>query len=313
MTTTHATSRPDACSVQWEDAGLPAWGTASQAQFWVALEQPGPWGREAALDSHLSTEAGHRLSQACADAGGRLLLVRAPGRHADAHSEVDGHRVWVAGGLADEPWLLEGEVEDPAELLALPWADLLGTEPDRVEAAVPTLEETREPLLLVCTNGRRDICCAVRGRPVALEAAELLPGRVLECSHTGGHRFAPTGIMLPSGQTWARLTAERAVAAFGAERRGEIPAELNDPAYDRGRSCLSPAAQAAQSWVRQQSGELGLVALRTPTDAGEGAVRVTGADGRVWDVRATRHEGAQVTDSCGKPAKPSITWTVEPA
>ncbi|MDE9366786.1 sucrase ferredoxin [Luteipulveratus sp. YIM 133132] len=309
--TTHAHSSPTACSVQWEDAELPAWGTASQAQFWVALEQPGPWGREAALDSHLVPDLGHALTTACADAGGRLLLVREPGRHADVHAEP-GSRVWIAGGLAREPWLVEGEIDDPTDLLRLPWSDLVGTEPDRVEAAVPGLEETREPLLLVCTNGRRDLCCAVRGRPVALEAAERLPARVLECSHTGGHRFAPTGIMLPSGQTWARLDADLAVLAFEAERQGRLPAELSTAAHDRGRSCLSPAAQAAESWVRQAVGELGLTALRTPPDAGEGVVEVTRGE-EVWQVRVTRVEGASLPDSCVKPPKPSITWQAGPA
>ena len=38
-------------------------------------------------------------------------------------------------------------------------------------AALPALARSPEPALLVCTNARRDVCCAVRGRPVALEAA----------------------------------------------------------------------------------------------------------------------------------------------
>ncbi|AKU19008.1 hypothetical protein VV02_16555 [Luteipulveratus mongoliensis] len=297
----------------WADAELPAWGTASSARFWVVLEQAGPWGREAALNSHLDADVGHELTRACADAGGRLLLVRDPGRHADSTSRSTISRAWVAGGLASRPWLLEGEVEDPIELLRLPWEVLSDEDPDEVGLFLPQLEETREPLLLVCTNGRRDVCCAIRGRPAALDAAQRIPGRVLECSHIGGHRFAPTGIMLPSGQTWARLDGDRAELAYAAERRGEIPAELNDPAYDRGRSCLPPAAQAAQSWVRQQTGELGLVALRTADDAGEGLVEVHTHDGSTWRVRVTRVEGPSVRDTCGALSKPSITWAADPA
>ena len=87
-------------------------------------------------------------------------------------------------------------------------------------AALPALVPSPEPALLVCTNARRDVCCAVRGRPVALQAAAERPGQVWECSHTGGHRFAPTAVLLPHGQTWARLSTAQAVSALDAAARG---------------------------------------------------------------------------------------------
>ncbi|BDZ57795.1 hypothetical protein GCM10025872_14520 [Barrientosiimonas endolithica] len=240
-------SKPDACSVLWEESSLPAAGTASRADFWVALEQTGPWGREASVMSHLDEGLGAELARACEQAGGRLLLIRRPGEHSDEHDPDAPRQVIVAGGLTGDPWLLEGEVDDPADLLTLPWDSLLGDDPDRVTARLPLLEETRDAVLLVCTNGKRDVCCAVRGRPVVTAAAQARPGRVWECSHTGGHRFAPTAITLPSGQMWGRLTADLAVRALDEEQRRRIPAELNDPLHNRGRSCLPPRPRPVRS------------------------------------------------------------------
>ncbi|KYH44067.1 sucrase ferredoxin [Branchiibius sp. NY16-3462-2] len=301
---------PDSCSAQWDDAGLPALGTASQAAFWVALEQNGPWGREAVTESHLDPSVGSALAQACSDHGGRLLLIRRPGRHVDVGTTEP--TVLIAGGLATDPWLLVGTVDDPAELLRTPWSLLAGDDPDAVTETLDTLDETRDPALLICTNSKRDVCCAVRGRPIALSLQEQFPERVWECSHTGGHRFAPTGIALPSGQTYARLTTDSAAAIIPAERKGEIPVELNHSAYDRGRSVLAPPAQSAESVVRQSISELSLRALRTDLHPdGEGwRGEVTHRDGRAWPVDVRRVAGPELKDSCVKVAKPSFFFEV---
>ena len=92
---THATPAPDACSVGFDRAGISAYGTAARATFFVALEQSGPWGRDAATESHLPAAVGRSLSQACTERGGRLSLIRRPGRHADDHHEV-GHTAYLA-------------------------------------------------------------------------------------------------------------------------------------------------------------------------------------------------------------------------
>ena len=107
--TAHGHSRPDACSVLSEQAGISAFGSASEARFWLAVEQSGPWGRDALSQSHLDAGLGAALSTACQDAGGRLLLIRRPGQHADAHHPTS-RRVLVAGGLSGPAWLLAGDV-----------------------------------------------------------------------------------------------------------------------------------------------------------------------------------------------------------
>lgn len=311
-------SAPDACSVLWDAAQAPALGTAAQARFWVALEQPGPWGREAAVQSHLDPEVGAALDRLCAEHGGRLQLIRRPGDHADRHGGPS-LRAYVAGGLEARPWLLRADLDLPAQLGRLPWAALAAGDLDMVLDAVPELEESDEPVLLVCTNSRRDVCCAVRGRPVALAAAADRPGQVWECSHTGGHRFAPTGVLLPHGQVLARLDPALAVETLDAAERDELPGRALDAAHDRGRSVLEPAAQAAESVVRHRIGEPGLVALTTvsgddPEQPGDPAARVctvTHVDGRRWTVRVRRVAGTALRpESCGKAPVETWEWRV---
>ena len=298
------------CSRQWDEAGLPAPGSASVAQFWVALEQNGPWGHDAIATAHLPEGIGPALERSISDAGGRLLLIRRPGRHVATHDTSVSRFCFVAGGLADDPWLLEGSLDDPADLLRVDWRLHIAEGPDAVSQVVPLLEETRDVALLVCANSKRDQCCAVRGRPVAAFVSERYPGRVWECSHTGGHRFAPTAVMLPSGQTYARLTEQTGVAAYEAERRREIAAELNSPVHNRGRSPLPAPAQVAEAAVRADCHELALDAF-TVEEEDVDRMRVQHRDGRTWRVQVTSCAGPDLKDSCLKQPKPSNYWTVE--
>lgn len=62
--------------------------------------------------------------------------------------------------------------------------------------------------VLLCGHGARDRCCGRMGTRLAMDVAAAWPGvRVRRCSHTGGHRFAPTGFTLPDGRSWGYLDA----------------------------------------------------------------------------------------------------------
>ncbi len=100
------------CSFAWDDAGLPAWGTAPRALFWVALEQNGPWGNKAFTQCRLDPAVGGAIESGALDAGGRALLIRRPASHAD-HHDHERRRVYVAGGFDGTPWLLAGWPTSP--------------------------------------------------------------------------------------------------------------------------------------------------------------------------------------------------------
>jgi hypothetical protein len=306
-TTGYGIPRDDACSVLWDQDGTSAYGTAALARFFVIVEQAGPWGRNAARESHLDPELGGELEARAADAGGRLMLVRKPGGH-PAHAGPRRVLLAYAGGPPGDAWLLGADVADLGELLGLDWGALVRGDQALVRASLPGAEPT-EPTLLVCTNGRRDVCCAVRGRPLAAHASQLAPGRVWEVSHTGGHRFAPTAVLLPWGQTYARIEDRSAQWVLGASETGHTPRELLGPLHDRGRSGLPGPAQCAESHVRAEIGETHLPSLwagePVPVDGrpDDGVdVTVTHADGRSWAVHVTRSPaGRSRPESCGKP------------
>lgn len=296
---------PGSCSRLWDDPALPAWGTAAQATFVVALEQPGPWGAKALTQSGLRPEVGAALEQACAAVGGRALLVRKP---AVPHPDLPIHGprvVLLAGGFAGEPWLVRQEVADAAELLRLPLGSLAGFTP--AEAASVLGWAPADPALLVCTNGRRDLCCALTGRTLANRVAVTHPGQVWETSHLGGHRFAPTALVLPSGVALGRLTPALARDALDAAASGTLAASNLDERHFRGRSCLAPAEQVADAAVRLLTGELSPGALHVV--AAEAGADVRHTDGRRWEVAASRERLAlDLPVSCGQAGEPTVVW-----
>lgn len=330
MTTGHGIPAAGSCSVAFDEAGVSAYGTAALARFFVAVEQPGPWGRDAATQSHLPAELGRALGQACGERGGRLTLLRRPGRHADDHaahthgaSAADAGRITAYAAWAGAtPWLLEARLDDPAVLLDLDYDALAEGDQDAVTASLRGASPAA-PVLLVCTNGRRDVCCAVRGRPVALEASAQAPGRVWEASHTGGHRFAPTGVLLPFGATLARLDPTLCLDVLSRADTGELPERALGPLHDRGRSSLEPGAQVAESHLRHVLSETSLTALSTrplaasdqlgldaSATTGTHTYLVTHRDGRSWQVQCTSVAQDPLPESCGKAPVPVKAWSV---
>lgn len=299
-----------------EAAHESAYGTAPHALGWVAVEQPGPWGRDAVRESHLDPRLGATLAESVRAVGWRFALIRSPGTHPDDHRRRP-LRLLVASCVPGREWLLNGCFSDPATLRDLSLA-LGGGDRARVAASLPGLEVDRSSHLLICTNGRRDVCCAVRGRPVAVGVAAA-GGQVWETSHTGGHRFAPTGVLLPSGTVLGRLTVSTATAALTAAQLAEVDPALTGPVHDRGRCGRVPPAQAAESAVRHLVGERGLNALSVsgqprsaapfaPGSAG-GHWLVEHRDGRRWMVAVTEQRtGPDRPASCGKAAEAQTAY-----
>jgi len=269
-------------------------GSAPDAVAWVCLEQNGPWGAKAWTDSHLDAELGARIEALAAEHRVRPSLIRRPGRHAD-DARTGSRRVLVAHTSPGRTWLLDGEISDPAELLALDWAAAARGDADAVLASVRALRRTDENVLLVCTNGTRDQCCALSGRPVATSAARVLPGRVWEVTHTSGHRFAATTVLLPAGVLHGRVMYAAPLLLAADE------GELVLTGY-RGRSTWSAGAQVAEEHVRSTYGILGLDDLEVSPEID--AWRVRHRDGRSWWVAVTAAESGERAESCGKELKP---------
>ena len=298
------------CSAGAEAVGEQLEGSAPEAVGWVALEQSGPWGARAFTASHLDPAVGAAIEEAAAAHALRPALVRRPGRHADEHAlgGRDPRRVLVAHTRPGSSWLLSGTVAAPEDVLALDWAALRDGDLDAVRRSLPSLTVLDRPQLLVCTNGTRDVCCAVRGRPVALGAAELHPGRVWEVTHTSGHRFAPTAVLLPAGTLHGWLTVDGAAALLTEADAGRTVLDGS-----RGRSTWPGPAQVAELAVRRAVGETHLDTLDASTHAATGehawSTTVRHRDGREWHVEVVSEAtGQERAESCSKAATGLRRW-----
>ena len=277
---TRATKIPeDSCSL-YDDEALG--GTAGRATAWLALEHVGQWGRDVLDGSALGEELSAALGEAVSRAGLKFLLIRQPGREGRVlHGAPDAsgtptHRVLYALCTPGEEKLYSFSVSTPEQLLELP----LDNPQELIQVAGAELMDS--PAILVCTHAKRDRCCALRGRPIAAHLADVLPpNAVWECSHTGGHRFAPVGIMLPTGYTYGRLSEPSALAAYLSLAGRSIPS-LHGL---RGRSTDTPVEQAAEVAVRlelEKKGEEvtsgGLVSRETSVQEVLDALNAAGID-----------------------------------
>jgi hypothetical protein len=249
--------------------GLP-YASAVRYRRFLLLEMPGPWGRSALADSHLEAGIVRRLTAAADAADLHVVLIRRPGQHRPAqhppaqHPPAEpGTRAWaIADTSAGAERVRWGSWRDPADLLGID----LGTAP--FGATGP------QRLALVCTNGKRDQCCAVRGRPVAAAVASAEGWDTWECSHLGGHRFAATLLLLPSGDMFGQLDPESAREVL---RRFDV-GQILLPHY-RGRCGQPLPVQAA---LHAAAARLG--------DCRRGAIRASSvrSAGDLWEVEV-RH------------------------
>ena len=283
-----------ACSAASVAVGEPLAGSAPDAVAWVCLEQNGPWGAKAWTDSHLDAGLGTRIEATAAQHGVRPSMIRRPGRHADAGTSDERH-VLVAHTRPGNAWLLSGRIPSPEALLDLDWAAVAAGDLATAHRSLPMLEAGTDPVLLVCTNGTRDTCCARLGRPVALAAATVDPGHVWEVTHTSGHRFAATTVVLPAGVLHGRVLDATRLLADAKDGR------LDLTGY-RGRSTWSAGAQIAEDHIRRTEGIVGLDDLDVVPEIDAWTVRHR--DGRSWWVAVTSTESGERPESCGKDAKP---------
>lgn len=242
----------------------PLAGTAPRVDHWLLLSYSGQFGEHALPDSNLSPVVKAHLEEIIASVpNARLQLIKGRGRP----SSIICHAV-TARQMA--PFYSTFTLGGYEELLDL-HADALFTPSGAVE---------RAPFYLVCTNGRRDPCCARYGAPMFEAMRRLNANRVWRCSHLGGHRFAANVIAFPHGVYYGRMRPRLAAPLLHAGEQGDL---LLD--HYRGRGCYDPVAQAGEAALRRHTAEMGLQAFRldevTRVGEGEWRIRFSDADGRV--------------------------------
>ncbi|MGV9452376.1 sucrase ferredoxin [Streptomyces sp. NPDC003635] len=285
------------CSSVSRDLDEPIAGTAATARTWLLLEQPGPWGARALTSSHLDPALGRAVEAAAKGTGVRIALIRRPGRHADSRTPT-ARQVYAAHTTPGNTWLHGATLGDPRALLDLDFA-ALGKGDHRVfDAVLQASPHTGDPLALVCTNGKRDRCCALLGRPLAAELAASGVEGIWEVTHLGGHRFSPTLLVLPYGYAYGRAEAHSVKEILHRAREGRIVVE-----GCRGNSAWERPGQAAELAVRTAVGEYAADALRVVRTEGAAprwTVTVAHADGRHWHVVVAQGAASPPrAESCG--------------
>ena len=216
------------CSPWTRAQGVDPIGSAGQLDELLLVEWSLPWPADLAEIGDLAPAAvqpGVRVMLVVPHADGaedglrRVVHRRRTGTH--ALPGVD-HRVPVA----EIPELLTAVLEDRERPLGS-WPSVVGETP---------------PEVLVCGHGRRDPCCGRSGTLLHAElAARGTTARVWRCSHTGGHRYAPTAITLPDGRAWAYADVDLLEGVLA--RTGDLPVLAT---HDRGSTALDMWAQVVE-------------------------------------------------------------------
>ncbi|MEZ2189923.1 sucrase ferredoxin [Corynebacterium sp. CCM 9204] len=321
--------------------GEPLPGTAKKGMIYLIVEHPHGWGRDVLDGEALGKDLADRISAKMKKAGAAFHLIRRPGR---GRGTTDSRRAYLAFTSGPDPDAPPPSVEAfdlPGGVTDIFDIDLSGPGRNTGLGA----RTVTHPLVLVCTHGKRDVCCAVKGRPMASamraaassaeglvrrlsEAAcgiggvtaeptvdtETAADTVWESSHTGGHRFAPSMILLPWGYSYGRMSTDQGMAMLGTLARGELPL----PGL-RGRGCVDGPGQAAEVAVAVELSSAGCPAAPGElviTDPGAGNVEsvvrmVTRArTGEQWLVHLEHRSLGEVLKSCGKPPAAADAWEV---
>jgi hypothetical protein len=234
------------CSQLSRDAAEKSYGTASVGDVWLLVEYRRPWGPHALQDSDLSREVKNYLNRILKTVPrSRLLFIKQDPKRRE-HP-----RFFIVRSREREPFIVEFALDAYERLLEINVAAV---------ASGQSLEGgslMKGALFLVCTHGKRDKCCAKFGYPLYKSLSEQTALPLWQSSHVGGDRFAANLICFPHGIFYAHVTGEggrRIIDEYEGRR-------LVLDEY-RGRVCYSYPVQAAEFFIRRESGIVLIDGLR---------------------------------------------------
>lgn len=216
------------------------YGTAPRVDVWLLLEYRGRWSGSAFKDSKIPKAVKSHLNKALKSiSNSRLQLIKKRNNN-DARLKF-----YIAVSKEKKARLYEFELKSYDDLLSL----------DIKRSMRSKKHICAEKKYIMCTNGEYDICCGKFGMPVYLDLAKGKYGsQTWETTHIGGHRFASTFVCLPHGVVYGRVregkVAENLIDEF---EHGKI----NLSSY-RGRSCHAYEVQAAEYYLRKETGITGI-------------------------------------------------------
>lgn len=211
----------------------PMLGTADVVDVWLLLEYRPVWKARAIDENDLSEGVRRWLAEGMAALGAAGLKARPQMIRQPEIDRSDTRLLVHHEGVLREFGTGKAGYED---LMRTPIERLVG---DSTLGGV-----VDAPRYFVCTNGRRDLCCARFGLPAYARLRELVGERAWQTTHLGGHRFAPNVLVLPQGTLYGRVTPEEMEAFVAEVESGGLPA-----AKLRGRSRYPKLVQAAEGFA----------------------------------------------------------------
>lgn len=255
------------CTLSAQQMGEQIFGTASETSVWLALEYPYPWGAKALPESALTDSVKQQLKAwEKTIPGARLQLIkqRSLPLRATSVDMIPGQSIAFFVSIAQEARSVTYRFDlahyqnllnlELPEFVRQRCSDLSNEFQPAFSGAPVKIECCSDPLFLICTNGKRDRCCAKWGLPVYQAMTEYAGDSVWQTTHTGGHRFAATLVCLPEGVMYGWVEPEDAQPLIDAHRAQQL---FRLDRY-RGRSCHVQPAQAAEYYLRTRTGALGL-------------------------------------------------------
>jgi hypothetical protein len=241
------TNRDTFCSELSREMGESMVGTAPMVDVWLLLEYNGVWRAKATDDNELPQLVKDWLNKQLATTNNARVQFIRRNRIGDAA----GISFFIALTTEVEPRLYQLHLKSYEELFSLNVPAILSGDSNYDEYI------WAGPLYLVCTNGKRDRCCARFGATLFQAMVERVGDSVWQCTHLGGHRFAPTVVTFPDGAYYGHLTPAELEPFVESQERGAI--YLNNL---RGRCCYDKVTQAAAHYLRQKTGILQQAGLR---------------------------------------------------
>lgn len=284
-------------------------GSATTAPSWLLIELPGPWTAREFRDGQLA-----RPIRECLDAWTEAIPgLRIQGIRREVQEWASPGRVTVFAARAGSPsTLVRAEIASHDALLDLDVPAMLdGTAADAKEADTP--------VVLTCANGRRDACCALKGRAFHTAMRSASPNAAWQTTHLGGHRFAATSLVLPHGFQYGWLEPEDAEPLWSTTQEERI---WSLDRY-RGQVAFPRPAQAAAIAVRRHLGErshasspaacfhIDAVRIDALDLVGTDRWRVDLASARqAYRAEVVKKTGEPLPKSCGASPKPSSWYDV---
>lgn len=240
--------------------------TGSQVGAWLLVEVRGSWGADAVHDSRLGEVVPADFKDTMRRRGIRVVCIRRSDRRG-----APGVRLYfvVVRRPPDRGVLVSRTVSSLAEVAGI------GLSLSRRDPYPGGWDRVTRRVVLVCTNGRHDQCCANEGRPVVRALQTTAGVDVWESSHVGGDRFAANMVVLPESLYFGRCVPDTVAGIVEGLDAGRL-----DLAHFRGRSAYRLEEQAIEQRARETFGVLGPDAVHIGAADADGRYPVTLTDGR---------------------------------